>query len=200
MSHTEKSVKHPDSSKTSQRTEQYVLRPKLHPGGWKLQVQNSSGQTILQITRRSTTPPRYNARIFPPYEIEPFVIKSMTIGDVQRYSLIENGHEALSIRRVTSSQVVLLRDAQRQVVARFTPISSEIILLRTDTTSVGRLRFKETPGVFGFIADCSTVAELRWLHAVILYVIARLEEKTAVTLAEAPVVEEVNTEPEAETP
>ncbi|MFW9983346.1 MAG: hypothetical protein ACFFCB_01290 [Candidatus Odinarchaeota archaeon] len=96
--------------------------------------------------------------------------------------------------------MVLLRDAQRQIVARFTPISPEIILLRTDATSVGQIRFKETPGAFGFIAICNTVAELRWLQGVILYVIAQLEEKMTAPLIETPEFEESNTEPETEAP
>lgn len=200
MSYAEKSMKQVDSSKTKQRTKQYILRPKLHPSGWKLQVQTASGQTLLQITRRSTTPPRYLAQAFPPFEIEPFVIKAMTIGEVQRYSLLEAGHEVLSIRQAASPPVVLLRDAQRQIVARFTPISPEVILLRTDAVSVGRLRFKEMPGEFGFITDCSTIAELRWLQGVILYVIARLEEKMVVPLTDAAELEEEDVEPEAETP
>ena len=200
MSHADKSVKQGDSLKTSQRPEKYVLRPKLHPGGWKLLVQKTSGLTLLQITRRSTTPPRYLAKPFPPFEIKPFVIKVMTVGEVQRYSLIANGHEALSIRQAAYPNMVLLRDAQRQIIARFTPISPEMILLRTDAASVGRIRFKETPGAFEFIAVCNTVAELRWLQGVILYVIAQLEEKMATSLIKRPVLEESNAEPEAEAP
>lgn len=200
MSPADKSVKQGDSLKTGQRTEQYVLRPKLHPGGWKLLIQKTSGLTLLQITRRSTTPPRYLAKPFPPFEIKPFVIKALTVGEVQRYSVFANGHEVLSIRQAASPQVVLLRDAQRRAVARFTPISPEIILLRTDAASVGRIRFKDTPGAFGFIAFCNTVAELRWLQGVILYVIARLEEKMATPLNKKPELEESNAEPEAEAP
>jgi len=200
MSHADKSVKQGDSLKTGQRTEQYVLRPKFHPGGWKLLIQKTSGQTLLQITRRSTTPPRYLAKSIPPFEIKPFFIKAITVGEVQRYSLIANGHEVLSIRQAASPQVVLLRDAQRQVVARFMPISPKIILLRTDATSVGRIRFKDTPGAFGFIAFCNTVAELRWLQGVLLYVIAQLEEKITTPPIKRPELEESNAEPEAEAP
>ncbi len=200
MPHADKSVKQRDSLKTDLRTERYILRPKLHPSGWKLLIQKTSGHTLLQIRRRSTTPPRYLAKPFVPFEIKPFVIKSKTIGEVQSYSVIADGEETLSIRQATSPQVVLLRDAQRQIVARFTPISPEIILLRTDATSVGQIRFKETPGAFGFIAICNTVAELRWLQGVILYVIAQLEEKMAVSPIETPELEESNTEPETEAP
>ncbi len=200
MSHADKSVKQGESLKTEKLTEQYVLRPKLHPDGWKLLVQNASGQTLIQIIRRSTTPPRYHAQPIPPFEIKPFVIKAMTIREVRRYSIIANGHETLSIRQTASPQVVLLRDAQRQIVARFTPISPEIIILRTDATSVGRIRFKDTPGTIGFIAVCNTFAELRWLQGVMLYVIAQLEEKMATPLIESPELEESNAEPEAEAP
>jgi hypothetical protein len=127
-------------------------------------------------------------------------MKAMAIGKVQRYSLIEAGHEVLSIRQAASPQVVLLRDVQRQIVARFTTISPEVILLRTDAISVGRLRFKEMPGAFGFIVDCSTVAELRWLQGIILYVIARLEEKMVAPLTDDEELEEEDVDPEAETP
>ncbi|MFX1299370.1 MAG: hypothetical protein ACFFAL_03495 [Promethearchaeota archaeon] len=200
MSHSDKSVKQGTSSKADQRIEQYVLRPKPHPSGWKLLIQKTSGHTLLQITRRSTIPPRYLAKAFPPFEIQPFVIKVLTIGEVQRYSIIANGHDILSIRQATSPQVALLQDAQRQTIARFTPISPEIILLRTDTTSVGRIRFKDTPSAFGFIAFCNTGVELRWLHGVILYVITKLEEKIAKPFIETPELEESNAEPEADAP
>jgi len=200
MSHSDKSVKQGPSLEADQRTEQYILRAKLHPSGWKLLLQKTSGHTLLQITRRSTTPPRYLAKTFPPFEIKPFVIKALTVGEVQRYSLIANGHDALSIRQAASPQVVLLQDAQRQTIARFTPISPEIILLRTDTTSVGRIRSKDTPGAFGFITFCSTVAELRWLHGVILYVITKLEEKLAKPFIETSELEKSNAEPETDVP
>lgn len=200
MSPADKSVKQGDSLKTGQRTEKYVLRPKLHPSGWKLLIQKTSGLTLLQINRRSTTPPRYFAKPFAPFEIKPFVIKDMTVGEVQRYSVFANGQEVLSIRQAASPQVVLLQDAQRRTVVRFTPISPEIVLLRTDADSVGRIRFKETPGAFGFIAFCNTVAEPQWLQGVILYVIARLEEKMAAPLDKEPELEESNAEPEAEAP
>lgn len=200
MSHAYKSVKQWDSLKTGQRTAQYFLRPKLHPSGWKLLIQNASEQTLLQIKRRSTTPPRYLAQTFPPFEIKPFFIKTLTVGEVQRYLIIANGHETLSIRQAASPQVVLLRDAQRQIVAQFTSISPEIILLRTDTTSVGRIRFKDTPGAFGFIAVCNIVPELPWLQGIILYVVAQLEEKTITPLIKTPELEESNAEPETEAP
>ncbi|MFX0079483.1 MAG: hypothetical protein ACFE8O_09620 [Candidatus Hermodarchaeota archaeon] len=200
MSSADKSVKQGDSLKADHRTEQYVLRPKPYPGGWKLLIQKTSGHTLLQIIRRSTTPPHYLAKAFPPFEIKPFVIKALTVGEVQRYSIIANEQEALSIRQAASPQVVLLRDAQRQILARFTPISPEIILLRKDASSVGRIRFKDTPRAFGFIAFCKIIAELRWLHGIILYVIAQLEEKAATPLLETPEFEESNPDPEADAP
>jgi hypothetical protein len=55
------------------------------------------------------------------------------------------------------------------------PITSEIVLLRTPSLSVARLRFKDKPAPLRYQIECNTDADPKWLLASILYSIARVE-------------------------
>jgi hypothetical protein len=117
-------------------------------------------------------------------------IKSTTIEDVSRYTLFKGNQEQLSIRSSTNSPVVLLRNQQRKTIARFSPLSPEVVLLRTHTASVARLRFKKKPAPLHFQVECKTEADLQWLYAIILYSIAQIETPETAPLPETEGVQD----------
>ncbi len=190
----------PQSTPTSP-TKRYVLQPHLHPNKWKLQLKDSSGQIIYKILRRLTIPIRYRVQTNQLQETNPLTIKTVTIGDIQRYIFFEGNQAKLSLRQSASSELVLLQDAKRKIIAHFISITPEITLLRAQTNVIARLRFKENPTPAGFVVDCQVQPELKWLHAILLYVIAKIEEPKPSTLPEEPFeVEPENNASEAASP
>jgi hypothetical protein len=162
----------------------YVLRTYLHPNEWKLQLRDSSGQTLFEVLRRPTKPIRYRVQTKQVKESLLTTIKTITIGDIQRYILFEGNQAKLSIRQSASSPLVLLQDPKRKTIARFTSITPELTLLRTQTNVIARLRFKEYPMSVGFIVDCQVQPILNWLYAILLYVTAQIESLSASSLPE----------------
>ena len=175
MSHSDEPVKISNSSKNSQRTQHYLLKPSLHPHGWKLDVKEGTGTPLFKVLKHPTIPTHYKLYSFKSQNLTPWKIKITTIEDVIRYTLFDETQEQFSIRKTPKSPIVLFRNRQRNTLARFSPLSSEIILLRTPTTSVAQLRFKERPPPLHFQVECETEPDLQWLYAIILYVIARIE-------------------------
>ena len=112
-----------------------------------------------------------------------------------RYTLSNGNDELLSIHSVLDSPSVRLQNAQRQTIARFSIISQELVIIRTPTASVARLKFKEKPSPLNFQVSCTAEADLQWLYAIILYTVARIEAVDATPLPEE---DELTEEEEAE--
>jgi hypothetical protein len=171
-------------SQTSQRTHHYILKPSLHPHGWKIEVRGGSGTLLYEVTKHPTTPIHYKLRPIKKPKSTPMKIKSAYIGHVLRYTLIEGDIERLSILSVLNSPSVLLHNDQHQTIARFSTISQEIVIIRTPTASVARLKFKEKPAPLNFQVNCTAEAGLQWLYAIILYSVARIEAADATPFPE----------------
>ncbi len=187
MSRSGEPVKTTKSSQDSQRSQHYVLKPSLHPHGWKLEVREGKGHLLYEITRLPTQPIRYRLKSPKPTIRNLLKIKTLTIEDVTRYSLVNGTEEQLSIRATPNASVVLLRNQERKTIARFSPLNPEVVILRTPTRSIARLRFKEKPSPLHFQVESEATAGLQWLHAIILYTVARIE-----TSKPAPLPEEVD--------
>ena len=201
MAPNEKPQKEPPQSTPKSLTKRYVLKPQLHPNKWKLQLKDSSGQIIYEILRRLTIPIQYRVKTNQLQESNPLTIKTVTIGDIQRYTFFEGNQAKLSIRQSASSKLVLLQDAKRKIIAHFISITPEITLLRAQTNVIAHLRFKENPTPVGFVVDCHVQPELKWLHAILLYVIAKFEEPKSSTSPVEPLdVESENNPSEAASP
>ena len=175
MSHSGEPAKTTKSSQDSQRSHHYVLKPSLHLHGWKLEVRADTGHLLYEITRLPTQPIRYRLKSPEQTTGNPLKIKTLTIDDVTRYSLVDGAKELLSIRATPTTSMVLLRDQERKTIARFSPLNPEVVILRTPTTSIARLRFKEKPAPLHFQVESEAIKGLQWLHAVILYTVARIE-------------------------
>lgn len=175
MSSFDEHVKDTKSSTVPQRTRHYHLKPKFHPHGWKLEIKEGKGPIVLEVDRLPTTVPHYKLHSHKSPKMIPLKIKSTTIEDVIRYTLFEGNQEQMSIQWAFNSSVVLLRNQQRKTIARFLPITTEIVLLRTPTGSVARLRFKEKPAPVHYQIECEAQIGLQWLYAIVLYSIARIE-------------------------
>lgn len=157
------------------RTQKYVLHPSLHPHGWKLEVRESTGNLLYEILRHPTQPIQFKLQSPKSQTNNLLKIKTRTIGDVLRYSLFEGKQEQLSLRLIPNAPVVLLRNQERKTIARFSPLRPDVVILRTPTASVARLRFKEKPSPLHFQIECETVAGEEWFYAIILYTVARIE-------------------------
>lgn len=179
-------------------TKRYVLQPQLHPNKWKLQLKDSSGQILYEVLRRLTIPIRYRVQVNQLHKSSQLTIKTLNLGDVQRYTFFEGNQAKLSLRQSVSSKIVLLQDAKRKIIAHFISITPEFTLLKAQTNVIARLRFKEDPTPAGFVVDCQVYPELKWLHAILLYVIAKIEEPMPSTLPKEPLeVESENNASEA---
>jgi hypothetical protein len=110
---------------------------------------------------------------------------------VLRYTLTEGDDELLSIHSVLNSPSVRLQNEHRQTIARFSTFSQEIVIIRTPTASVARLKFKEKPAPLKFQVSCTAEAGLQWLYAIILYTIARIEAEDATPLPEVDEIHEL---------
>ena len=108
----------------------------------------------------------------------------MYIGPVLRYTLTEGDDELLSILSVLNAPSVRVQDKHRQTIARFTSMSQEIVILRTPTASVARIKFKEKPAPLNFQVNCTAEGGLPWLYAIILYTVSRIEAEDATPLPE----------------
>ncbi|MFW9830259.1 MAG: hypothetical protein ACFFD8_00555 [Candidatus Thorarchaeota archaeon] len=181
MSSSGAGPKKPQSPFVSSRTRRYVLRPRRHPNGWKLEITDATDQSLLEITSRSTSPIRYHIESTNSTDSELLVIKPANIGDVIRYSLMKADYEQLSLNFTISSPRVSLRNHNRNIIAHFTPLTPYIILLRTTTSLVARLRIKQSPNLLGFVFQCETTPETKWLHGVMLFSIAYIVAWTSNT-------------------
>lgn len=197
MSPLEESTKKAPLSKKSHFKRRYVIRPLLHPNDWKLEITDDVNQSLFEVTRRLTSPIRYRVQAIKSSQSEQLVIKTSHIGDIIRYSLLKKGQELLSLRYVTSSTITTLRDQNRNAIARFTPLTPEITLLRAASSSVARLRYKESPTTLGFTVECEVTPEQQWLLGVLLYVIAYIATRVSVTHPAPEALEETK---EAEDP
>jgi hypothetical protein len=182
MSHSEEPVKSHLDLQGSSRTHHYFLTPSLHPHRWKLTIQEEGGPPLFRIIRHPTVPPFFKLRSLKSQKDKVLKIKSTTIEDVTRYSLVEKKQEQLSIRSTSTSPVVFLRNQQRKTIGHFLPISPEIILLRTPNATVARLRLKEKPPPLRFQIECEIRDRQQWLFAVLLYTIFRIEVAESVPL------------------
>ncbi len=175
-------------SLASQQPTHYLLTPLLHPNGWRLEVRNDEGTLFYNVTRKLTEPISYILYSYKPIKTPPRKIKSTPLDNVPRFSLYKDRLEQLSILSILPSSIVLVRSPSRKVIARFIPLTSKIVFLRTPTTSVGRLRFKDKPAPLHYQIECRTDPNPQWLLASILYAIARIETaETPITLEELPV-------------
>ena len=102
----------------------------------------------------------------------------MRVGSETRYTLFDEGLEHLSLLQVSSSPEFLLRDANRRVVARFRPLGPGLVVLRTPSTVVARLRLTEYGAPAGLRVDCDAEGGLEWLLAVLLYAVVLTEQTT----------------------
>lgn len=195
MSQSDESGRVPTPSQTSPRTHYYILKPSLHPHRWKIEVRDGSGTLLYGVTRHPTTPLHYKLRSKKKPKSAPLKIKTAYIGQVLRYTLTDGNDELLSIHSVLDSPSVRLQNAQRQTIARFSTISQELVIIRTPTASVARLKFKEKPSPLNFQVSCTAEAGLQWLYAIILYTVARIEAVDATPLPEE---DELTEEEEAE--
>jgi hypothetical protein len=100
------------------------------------------------------------------------------IGSEARYTLFDEGLEHLSLLQASSSAEFLLRDANRRVVARFKSLGPGLVVLRTPSTVVARLRLTEYAEPAGLRVDCDAEEELEWLLAVLLYAVVLTEGMT----------------------
>ena len=184
MSRFDESGRAATPSQTSQRTHHYVLKPTLHPHGWKLVINDGSGTLLYEVTRHPTTPVHYKLRASKTPKSTPLKIKSVKIGHVLRYTLTEGDDELLSIYLGLNAPSVRVQDKQRQTIARFSNINEEIVMLRTPTASVARIKFKEKPAPLNVQVNCTAEGDLQWLYAIILYTVARIEDEDVTLLPE----------------
>ncbi len=195
MSKSDESEKATTPSQTSLRTHHYLLKPSLHPHGWKLEVRDGSGSPLYEVTKHPTTPIHYKLRPIKTPDSTPMKIKSAYIGHVLRYTLIKGDNELLSIHSVLNSPLVRIRNEQRQTIARFSALSQDLVIIRTPTALVARLKFKEKPTPLNFQVNCTAEAGLQWLYAIMLYTVARIEAEDATPL---PEIDELHGEEETE--
>jgi hypothetical protein len=195
MSRFDESGRVTTPSQTSQRTHHYILKPSLHPHGWKITVRDGSGTLLYEVLRHPTTPIQYKLHSGKKPESTPLTIKSAYIGHVLRYTLIKGDDALLSIHLVVNPPSVRLQNEQRQTIARFSIISQEIVIIRTPTASVARLKFKKKPAPLNFQVNCTAEEGLQWLFAIILYTVACIEAEDATPL---PELDELHEEEEVE--
>ncbi len=174
-------VKTVKSSKSSKRTKNYILKPALHPNGWKLQIGEGDGTPLFTVLKHPTTPPQFKLLPENKQKVSPLRIRTTAVRDVLRYTLFEDRQELLSILHALNSPVVSVRNQQRETIARFSTLSPEIVLLRAIRGSVAYLRFKEKPEPLGFQIECEAQPSNQWLYAIILYVVARIESYESIS-------------------
>ena len=179
MANPPESVKISESSKVSERTQNYILKPTLHPNGWKLEVKEGNGALLFSVLRYPTAPPQFKLLPANEQKIGPLRIRTTAVGDVLRYTLRDDKQELLSILQALNSPLVSVRNQQRETIARFSALSPDIVLLRALQGSVARLRFMEKPGPLRFQIECDAQHGDQWLYAVILYTVARIESPEA---------------------
>jgi hypothetical protein len=192
MSHSEEPVKSPPALRGSSRTHRYFLTPSLHPHGWKLTIQEEGAPPLFRVIRHPTVPTFYKLHSLKSQKDVVLKIKSTTIEDVTRYSLVEKNQEQLSIRSTSTSPVVFLRNQQRKTIGHFLPISPEIILLRTPNATVARVRLKEKPPPLRYQIECEIRDKQKWLFAVLLYSIFRIEVAESVPSPQEKPPEKMN--------
>jgi len=175
MARSRKTVKTLKSSKVSERTQHYILKPTLHPNGWKLEVRAGNGTLLFTVLKHPTTPHQFKLLPANEQKVSPLRIRTTAVRDVLRYTLREDRQELLSILQALNSPLVSVRNQQRETIARFSPLSPEIVLLRAISGSVAHLRFKEKPEPLGFQIECEAQPSDQWLYAIILYAVTRIE-------------------------
>ncbi|MFX1317603.1 MAG: hypothetical protein ACFE9D_00565 [Promethearchaeota archaeon] len=175
MARPRKTVKTTKYSEVSERTQHYILKPFLHPNGWKLEVREGNGLLLFTVLKHPTTPPQFKLLPANKQKIGSLRIKTTVVRDVLRYTLRQGKQELLSILQALNSPLVSVRNQQHETIARFSTLSPEIVLLRAIRGSVAHLRFKEKPEPFGFQIECDAQPLNQWLYAIILYAVARIE-------------------------
>jgi hypothetical protein len=175
MARSDESVKSSQSSKNFQRTKRYILKPALHPNGWKLEVTEGTGALLFTVLSHPTIPPHFKLHPAHQQKTHPMRIKFHAVKDVRRYTLLKDKQELLSILQTPHHPLVSVRNPQRETIARFSLLSSEIVLLRAIPGSVARLRIKERPEPLRFQIETEAQPGDQWLHAIILYAIALIE-------------------------
>lgn len=190
MTYTDELGKVSPPSSASQPPSQYILTPLLHPNGWKLEVRDKEETLFHKVTRKLTEPISYTLHSYKPIKAPPMKIKSTSINGVPRFSLYKGHLEQLSILLTLPSSTILVRESSRKVIARFIPLTPEIVHLCTPTTSVGRLRFKDKPAPLHYQIECHLDSDSTWLLASILYTITRMETAATPSIS----AEEIPTE------
>ncbi len=175
MSYYDEPKKRIISSMDSRQTLHYVLKSSLHHHGWKLEVRELKGPLLFKVIRHPIHPSYYKLQSLNSQKINPMKIKSLLFEDTFRYVLYDGNKEQVSILSDQNSPEVLFRNHQRKTIARFSPLSSEVVLLRTPRATVARLRFKEKPTPLSFKVECEAEVGLQWLFALILYSVAHIE-------------------------
>jgi hypothetical protein len=192
MARSDESVKSSKSSKNFQRTQRYILKPALHPNGWKLEVMEGTGTLLFTVLSHPTTPPHFKLLPANQQKTHPLRIKVHSIRDVRRYTLLKDKQELVSLLQTPNSPLVSVRNHQRETIARFSPLSPEIVLLRAIPSSVARLRVKERPEPLRYQIEAKAQPGDQWLHAIILYAIARIELPEPAPLSEEEIEHDEN--------
>lgn len=102
----------------------------------------------------------------------------MQIGLAARYTLSDGGLEHLSLLQASSSAEFVLRDGKRRPIARFKPLGPGMVVLRTPSAVIARLRLTEHAAPAGLRVDCDVEDGSEWLLAVLLYAVVVTEQMT----------------------
>ncbi|MFX0167922.1 MAG: hypothetical protein ACFE89_01085 [Candidatus Hodarchaeota archaeon] len=166
------------SSDTLPLSELYRILPRLDTHKWKLDLTNADGDILYQVSRHPTAPPRYQIHAMQSPEPNALTIRVKSFDGIQRFTLYSAEKQHFSLRSSVSSNQLLLQDPQRRILARFIPITPEITLMRSTTSRVARIRFKDHPSPFGIAIECKINQPEKWLLAILLYVVERIEALT----------------------
>ena len=165
-----------ESPKEESTRESYHFIPRTLPVGWKLRVTNANGDLLYHVSRRSTTPPLYRIHAMINHENIGLTIRVKEVNGSVKFILYEGQNQIYSIRSAAATRHFLLQDAHRRILAKFTPITPDTILLRSDAGTLARIFAKEHPSPVGWIIDCKISEPQTWLLAVLLYVVVRVED------------------------
>lgn len=175
MSSVHDAPKTSTSKKPVSKLLRFKIHPRLHPRGLKLEVTDSHEHLIYYLVYDKSTPSRHKIRTPDQIQPEQLIIKALPVGSVQRYILLAEGKELLSLRQLASPSEYTVRDAYRKHLAQFLSLNPEKILLRTRKEIIGRLRYRLHPNPIGFILDCEIAPGKLWLLATIIYTVAQTE-------------------------
>ena len=189
-----------ESPEAGSLRELYHFIARMLPVGWKLRVTNANGDILYRVARRPTNPPQYRIHPVNNHENMQLIIRMKAVHGNAKFTLYKGENLIYSIRPAAAKRQFLLQDADRRILAKFTPITPETILLRSDVGTLARLFVKAHPSPLGWTIECKISEPQTWLLAVLLYVAVRIEDFDAEMLQEPPKQKSETESTEVDTP